>query len=241
MNPSNPSSARRSSLAAVIGSDGTLKGSLFKMRARSARHVNSFPKGIGAEKDCVLRIAESLQQHIAGSLALHQQRPAGGHASTAELLSGPPEGAVAGKQHEHSTIRSVGQIIDHLDHCGAMSWLVYAGLRQIVGHPEYALRSIVEWRRQYFPHPYRRELTAQSQAGLEKFEITGSGQSRAGEHYAIQSIEQQLPQEWRQVERNHRKVDVLSARAALHPTDAGRPAGRRTQGAIQTVGHRLQP
>ena len=160
---------------------------------RPARDVHSLPKGIGTEKDCVLRIAESLQQDIAGRLPLNQQRPAGRHTSTPELLSGPPEGAVAGKQHEHSTIRSVGQIIDHLDHCGAMSWLVYARFGQIVGHPEYALRAIVEWRRQNFPHPDGRELTAQPEAGLEKLEVTRSRQRRAGEHYAVQPIEQQLP------------------------------------------------
>ena len=78
MNPSRPSSASRSSRAAVIGSEGTLKGSLLRTRVRSARPGTSTPS---QNESVPSRMAFSASRKrrsrtSRGRLALHQDRPA---------------------------------------------------------------------------------------------------------------------------------------------------------------------
>ena len=96
MKPSWPSSASRSSRAAVIGSLGTLKGSLLSTQGaeRAPGHVHAFPERVGAEQNRVPRLAKAAEQHVARRLALHQERPAG--AERRPELRARPAGATRG-------------------------------------------------------------------------------------------------------------------------------------------------
>ena len=65
---------------------------------RVAGHVHAFAETRGAQQHAVAGFAESLQQHVARRIALHEQRPR----AVAQRLGGFAQGAVRGEQQERA-------------------------------------------------------------------------------------------------------------------------------------------
>jgi hypothetical protein len=104
-------------------------------------------------------------------------------------VGGSAESGVTGEQHEHPAIRREGQISHYLHYGRAVARLVFARFRQVIGNPKDTLRGIIERRCKDLSDGDGGRLTAETETGLQKPELSCRREGSAGKHHRLQPVE----------------------------------------------------